>query len=125
VIPTSELASARPFVLLLVVLMGIDLAMGLLCAFVSKKLSSSASWRGACKKAGTLLVVSVGVALDPFVSDIALGKVIALFYGVTEALSILENAGRLGIPLPSSLLEALSKLRGGAVEAREPHLPPS
>ena len=108
----SEWIAAKPVAIVLIALMAIDIAMGLLCAFFAKQLSSSASWRGTAKKAGTLLIVAVSAVLDPYVPDVALAKVVALFYCVTEALSILENAGRLGIPLPSSLLETLSKLRG-------------
>jgi toxin secretion/phage lysis holin len=98
-------------------LMAIDVLMGLVCAFAAKQLSSSVSWKGTGKKTGTLLIVALAVTLDPYVSDIALAKVVALFYCITESLSILENAGRLGIPLPSALVEALSKLRSGSESA--------
>jgi toxin secretion/phage lysis holin len=99
-------------VVALITLMMIDVVMGLVCAFGAKQISSSASWRGMSKKAGTLLVVAVSVALDPYVADVALAKVVSLFYCVTEALSVLENAGRLGVPMPLPLLDALQKLRG-------------
>ena len=104
----------QPVVLTLMVMMVLDVAMGLVCAIGLKTVSSTASFRGMSKKAAMLLIVAVAVALDPFMPNVVLGKLVALFYCTTEGLSILENAGRAGVPLPSWLKDSLAKLKPAA-----------
>lgn len=107
----ADWANAQSLVIVLIVLMFIDVVMGVLCAFSTKTLSSSASRKGMTKKVATLLVVAMAAAIDPFATNIPLAMLVAIFYLVTEALSIVENAGRLGLPVPKVLLETLSKLK--------------
>ncbi len=107
----ADWSVAYPSMVTLLLLMAIDVVMGLMIAFSTKTLSSSTSRRGMMKKAATLLVIAATAALDPFVPNIALALVTTLFYLATEVLSIVENAGRLGIPIPQRLLDALHKLK--------------
>lgn len=103
----------------LVWFMLIDYAMGLIVAGVFKKsnktktgkLSSSASWKGLCRKFVSLLFVSLGYHIDkltgqPFVKD-----AITISFIVNELLSICENAGLMGIPIPKPLLRAIDILK--------------
>lgn len=95
----------------LLVMMAIDIAMGLCAAFRTKTISSSASFAGMVKKGAMLLMLGMGAVLEPFSGDIPVSKLVSLCFLVTEGLSILENAKRVGIPIPAAITDALSKLR--------------
>lgn len=101
----------QPIISVLLVLMGLDVLAGIAVAFGTKTLSSPLSWRGMSRKALTLILVATAIILEPFAGDLPLGKMVALFYSATEALSIIENAAILGVPLPAPLLDALTKIR--------------
>jgi toxin secretion/phage lysis holin len=108
----ADWATAAPWIAVLVWLIVVDIAMGLICAFGAKQLNSTASWKGMSKKAACLLIVSTACALDPFVPNVPVATLTAMFYIGTEVLSITENAGRLGLPVPQALIDACSKLKG-------------
>lgn len=96
----------------LLALMGLDVGMGFLAAFNNKIASSNDMWVGLRRKMGVLLMVLGGHAM----SDIAHfgfdpGIAVAAFYALRELVSLTENAGKLGLPLPPWLSEALTKLR--------------
>lgn len=110
----------------LVIFMGVDYLTGLLVAGVfhrSEKtagggLESRAGWKGLCRKGAALLVILVACRLDlavggSFVRD---GTVIA--FTANEALSILENAGLMGVPIPGALARAIDVLRQRGQEAQ-------
>ncbi len=98
-----------PMIQLLLILMILDIATGLLAGFVTKELSSDVSFRGVAKKAIVLLVVAAAVFGEP-TTGLPLGQVVAGFYAAHELLSILENSGRAGLPVPTILQDALKKL---------------
>ena len=100
----------QPLVGVLLFMMTLDVVSGLLLAFSSKKLCSTVSWRGMSRKVIMLLLVGVGSILEPFANELPLSKLIAMFYITTEAISILENAAKAGVPLPRPLVDALVKL---------------
>jgi len=102
--------SQYPFVGLLLLMMMLDVITGLLAAFIAKTLSSTTSWNGMGRKVIMLMAVGMGTALEPYSASIPLGRLIAVFYTVTEGLSILENMARSGVPIPQQLREALEKL---------------
>ena len=105
-------------------LMAIDYITGLVIGWVGKSpktdsghLSSAVGWAGLAKKAGELLAVIVGVLLDMLAVE-QLGLQAAMFrtgmilYIVaTEGISVLENLGLLGVPLPGFVVKALEQLR--------------
>ena len=105
-------------------LMAIDYVTGLVIGWIGKSpktdsghLSSSVGWAGLAKKAGELLAVVVGVLLDMLAVE-QLGLQAAMFrtgmilYIVaTEGISVLENLGILGVPLPGFVVKALEQLR--------------
>ncbi len=89
-----------------------DYISGVLCAVKSKTLSSEIGRAGLIKKAVTLLIVVVAHQ-----ADVALGNkedivrnITALFYISNELLSILENAGNMGVPLPKVLIDVCEKI---------------
>ena len=102
---------ATPAVPILFVLMAFDVLTGFAAAFLTKKLNSSVSWKGATRKTVVILLVGVGVAIDPLTPQIPEASVVAMFYIANELLSILENAVLCGVPLPPVLINAMIKVR--------------
>jgi toxin secretion/phage lysis holin len=103
----------------LVMFMGIDYVMGLVLAGVFHKsnktatgtLESMAGWKGICKKGITLLIVLVAAQLD-LLMDIDYVRYAAIIaFIVNELLSIIENAGLMGIPIPTIIVNAIDILK--------------
>lgn len=92
-------------------LMFMDMVSGLLVAAARKKLNSTVSWRGACRKVMMLLLVGAGVVIQPWCGGIPTGNLICILYIVGEMISITENAASLGVPLPKALVDTLEKMR--------------
>lgn len=100
--------------LALVGLIVLDYITGLLVGWYRRKLSSRTGSKGLAKKCFILCVVAVGHILDTQLlgggASVCRSAVIG-FYIANEGLSILENAGKLGVPLPQKLRAALEQLR--------------
>ena len=91
----------------------IDYITGVLVAVVGKQLSSKVGARGLAKKGLILAVVAVAHILDSQMlggASVCRSAVIG-YYIANEGISILENAGNLGVPLPKRLLKVLEQLR--------------
>ena len=90
----------------------IDYATGIMCAVVDKKLSSSVGFKGIFKKVLIFALVGIGHILDTFViqSGAVLRTAIIFFYISNEGVSLLENAGHLGLPIPQKLKDVLTQL---------------
>lgn len=102
----------QPVLVTLMALMLIDVIVGVFLAISRKTLNSTISWRGMSRKAIMLLIVGMGLVLQPFMPPgIPIANLVACFYVFTEALSILEGAAAAGVPLPAGLVDSLSKLR--------------
>ena len=114
--PIWTYIAAHPFTSTLIILMLLDVAMGLVLAFGDRRLNSATSWRGMTKKVGILLVVCLAAVIEPYANGFPLVDMSAGFYAVTEGISVLENAGRLGIPMFGPLKDALTKLRGESTQ---------
>lgn len=93
----------------LIGLMALDIATGLLTGFATQTLSSEVSFRGMAKKATVLLLVAGAAWLEPAV-QLPVAQAVAGFYAAHEGLSLVENAARLGLPVPAALRAALVKL---------------
>ncbi|MDE6003925.1 MAG: phage holin family protein [Oscillospiraceae bacterium] len=108
------LGSLDGLLLALIAFMILDYSTGLLTAKVSRTLSSKVGFVGIARKGLMLAVVSVGHILDAQVfsgdNSVCRSAVIG-FYLANEGLSILENAGKLGMPLPKKLKKALEQLK--------------
>ncbi len=100
--------------------MALDYVSGVLCAFESRRLSSAAGFKGICRKALIIAVVGAAHMADSFVTGTggALRSMVIGFYISNEALSLFENAARLGLPVPEKLKSALSALHGKEDETR-------
>ncbi len=99
-------------VVALVVFVVADYLTGVMCAISEKKLSSEVGFRGICRK--VLIFILVGIANILDVQVIGTGSVlrtaIIFFYISNEGISLLENAGRLGLPIPEKLKIVLEQL---------------
>ena len=103
----------------LLVCMIIDYAMGLTIAGIYQKsrksdtggLNSFVGWMGISKKITSLLFVIIGVELQKMtgVPGIREGIIIALV--LNELISIIENAGLMGIPVPKALTKVIDMLK--------------
>lgn len=91
----------------------LDFITGVFTGLVEKNLSSEVAWRGIIRKLIEILIVSAAHIFDKYVcgsGDIIFTAVCFLFIS-TEGISLLENAARLGVPIPKKLVEALSQLK--------------
>lgn len=96
----------------LLVLMAVDYVTGLTAAIREKSgLDSTVGFWGLLKKAFMLLVIMLAHQVDLLVGqELAKGGAV-MFYIVNELLSIIENMGRMGLPLPPQLLAIVKVLR--------------
>lgn len=105
----------------LVILMFIDYVTGLIVAGVfhaSPKssggaLSSAVGFKGLCRKFVILLIVVVACRVDLLLDTNIIRDATCIGFCVNELVSIAENAGLMGIPLPRKLMEAIDILKGG------------
>lgn len=100
-------------IIALVAMVVIDYITGVIKAAVQGKLSSSVGFKGLLKKVAIFLLVAVGVMVDRIIpaTNEAVRSAVIFFYIANEGLSILENSGELGLPLPNSLKKALEKMK--------------
>ena len=106
---------------LLIVLQIADVAMGCIAARQRNELRSALAWRGWSKKLAAWVIVlvvyefqvdAVGViGADAPMPDITLAAIAAIGFAVAEALSIIENAQRAGLPIPRFLTNGLAQTR--------------
>lgn len=94
----------------------IDYITGVMCAINDHTLSSEVGFRGICRKVLIFLLVGIANILD--VQVIGTGSVlrtaVIFFYISNEGVSLLENAGRLGLPIPKKLKVILAQLHDRA-----------
>lgn len=99
----------------LIAFMAIDYLTGVILAIVRRELSSEVGFKGIAKKVLILALVAVGHILDAYVIGDGDGVVcrtaVIGFYIANEGISILENAGNLGLPLPKKLIAILEQLK--------------
>lgn len=101
------------FLYALVVFMAIDYLTGLMAAVVEKKLCSEVGFRGIFKKVLIFLFVGIGSVIDKQIigEGSVLRTAVIFFYISNEGISILENALRIGLPIPQKLRDALNMLK--------------
>ncbi|GIP14406.1 holin [Paenibacillus montaniterrae] len=97
----------------LVVFIVIDFVSGVALAAKNGKASSRELWFGVTRKIGTLAIVAVAHLLDTIIGDAHLIRDAAIFFYLAgELLSLIENTGRLGVPIPPVITKAVQVLRG-------------
>lgn len=100
----------------LLAFVAIDYVTGVMCAIVDKKLSSSVGFKGIFKKILIFALVGVGHIIDTMVigTGSVLRTAIIFFYLSNEGISLIENAGHLGLPIPTKLKAVLEQLHDRA-----------
>ncbi|USP55657.1 hypothetical protein J2N67_005906 (plasmid) [Bacillus thuringiensis] len=98
---------------ILVTMVSVDYITGMIAAGYNGKLKSKIGFKGIAKKIVLFLLVGVATQLDMvFGSNSAIREATIFFFVGNELLSISENAGRIGIPLPQPLINAVETLGG-------------
>lgn len=97
----------------LIVFVSIDYITGFMCAWVEKQLSSETGAKGIAKKIFIFCLVAIANIIDTQVLQDGSGlrTAVIFYYLANEGLSIVENAGRLGLPIPQKLKSALEQLK--------------
>jgi toxin secretion/phage lysis holin len=103
----------------LVILMAIDYLTGILVAAVFHKssksktgaLDSKAGWKGLTKKGMVLLIVLIAHRLDLVIGSTFVKDAVTIAYIANETISIVENAGLMGLPIPSVITNAIEVLK--------------
>lgn len=103
----------------LIIFMAIDFASGLIVAGVfhnsSKSetgaLESKAGWKGLARKCMTLLFVLIAYRLDLMIGTAYIRDAVIIGFAANELISIVENAGLMGLPLPEVIVKAIDILK--------------
>lgn len=111
----------------LAIFMAIDFITGILLAAVFKNstksesgaLNSKAGWKGLCKKCVTFLFVIIAHRLDIALGINYIRTAAIIGFIANEAISIVENAGMMGIPLPKVITKAIEVLKEKSEEDSE------
>ena len=95
----------------LIALVALDYVTGVICAAANKRLSSEIGFKGLIKKALIFALVAVAGVADKVIpaTNQAIRAAVILFYTANEAISIMENAAELGLPVPKRLKGMLTK----------------
>lgn len=103
----------------LLIFMGLDYVMGLIAAAVfhvspkseSGRLESRAGWKGLVRKGVTLAVVLASCRLDMLLNTSYIKDAVIIAFCVNELISVIENAGIMGVPIPRVILDAVDILK--------------
>lgn len=103
----------------LVIFMLVDYVTGLVVAGIFHKsnksdsgaISSVAGWKGLCRKAMTLIIVLITAQLDLLIGSSFVRDAVVIAYIANEAISIIENAGLMGVPIPEIITRTIEVLR--------------
>lgn len=96
----------------LIAFAAVDYVTGVMCAISNKRLTSKVGFKGICRKVLMFLLVGIANILDVYVigTGSVLRTAIIFFYISNEGVSLLENAGRLGLPIPQKMKDVLAQL---------------
>lgn len=102
------------FMYALIAFVVIDYLTGVMCAIVDKELSSEVGFKGLFRKILIFVMVGIGHLIDSQIigEGNVLRTAVIFFYMSNEGISLLENATRLGLPVPQKLRDVLSQLHG-------------
>lgn len=106
----------------LLIFMGVDFIMGLLIATIWKKsnksetgaLNSFSAWKGLCRKGVSLLVILVAYRLDVTLGVNYIKTAVVIAFIANESISIVENLGIMGVPLPGIVSKTIDILKSKA-----------
>ena len=95
-----------------------DYLTGVTVAIIRKQLNSEIGFKGIAKKVFIFLLVGIAHTLDVKVlgGSAALRTAVIFFYIANEGISLLENIGKTGLPIPSALEKVLAQLKDESEE---------
>ena len=97
---------------ILVAVVVLDYITGICKAIYNKKMSSTVGLKGIMKKVGYFIIVAVAVILDRITGGTGARRTLVIYFFVAnEGISILENWGGMGLPLPQKLMDTLEQLK--------------
>ena len=91
----------------------IDYITGILLATYEKNVSSNIGYKGIARKIMIFIIVGVDNIIDRYIigTGSSLRMMLILFYLTNEEISIIENTGKMGIPLPQKLKDIITQLQ--------------
>lgn len=103
----------------LLIFMAADYISGLVVAGVFKSsaksstggLESKAGWKGLCRKCMTLVFVLVAFRIDVVIGTSYIRDAVIIAFIANELISLVENAGLMGLPLPGVIVKAIDILQ--------------
>lgn len=96
----------------LIVAIVLDYVTGIIKSYLNKSLSSQIGFKGIIKKIAILILVASGVLVDKITGNTGAIRTLVIYYFVAnEGLSIIENLGASGLPIPENLKNALESLK--------------
>lgn len=103
----------------LMIFMSVDYVTGLAVAGIFKKskksesgaLESRAGFKGICRKGVALLIVLVATRLDVVMKTTYIKDAVIIAFIANESISIIENAGLMGVPIPDAITKAIDILK--------------
>ena len=105
----------------LIVFVAVDYITGVMCAVIDRKLSSAVGFKGIFRKVLIFLLVGIANIIDVQVigTGAVLRTAVIFFYISNEGVSLLENAGHLGLPIPEKIKTVLEQLHDRAENGKE------
>ena len=99
----------------------IDYITGVMCAIINRELSSAVGFKGIFRKVLIFLLVGIANIIDVQVigTGAVLRTAVIFFYISNEGVSLLENAGHLGLPIPEKIKMVLEQLHDRAENGKE------
>ena len=99
----------------------IDYITGVMCAIINRELSSAVGFKGIFRKVLIFLLVGIANIIDVQVigTGAILRTAVIFFYISNEGVSLLENAGHLGLPIPEKIKTVLEQLHDRAENGKE------
>ncbi len=99
----------------------IDYITGVMCAIINRELSSAVGFKGIFRKVLIFLLVGIANIIDVQVigTGAVLRTAVIFFYISNEGVSLLENAGHLGLPIPDKIKTVLEQLHDRAENGKE------
>lgn len=103
----------------LIIFMAIDYVSGIIVAGVFHKssksdtggLNSHIGWQGICRKGITLAIVLIACRLDLLIGTSYIKDAVIIAFCANELISIVENAGLMGLPIPNVIIKAIDVLK--------------
>ena len=102
-----------------------DYISGIFRAIVEQKLSSQIGYKGILRKIFILVIISVSYLIDEYIimaETKSMTLIVTMFYISNEGISILENANKIGIPIPNKLKQVLLSVRNEENEFKKTNI---